>query len=133
MAILAAMAALASWLSIVGTADHGSIATLWLANGLVLGTMLTYPDRSWPGLCIASGAGNLLGTMATGLSAEIALAFVACNMVEIVAGLVLLYRPGDPVEHFSERKSAVRICCGMAHSGRPAGCGMQPMPWGWRL
>jgi diguanylate cyclase (GGDEF)-like protein len=113
MAILAVMSAFVSWLSIIGTAEHGTIATLWLANGLVLGTMLNYPDRYWPALCITGVVGNLAGSLVTGLPLTVSMSFVICNLIEIVAGLVILNRPGDPVQQFTERKSAVRICSGV--------------------
>jgi diguanylate cyclase (GGDEF)-like protein len=108
--ILAALVAFASWLSFVGTAGNGDISTLWLANGLILGAMLTYPDRWWPALCATAALGNFIGGLVAGLPFGLTLGFVACNLVEITAGIMLLYRPGDPVQHFTERASAARIC-----------------------
>ena len=111
--IIAATSGLASWLSVAAAAERGTIATLWLTNGLVLGILLTYPSRHWPVIFLAALAGNLSGVMATGLPLTLALCFALCNLIEIGTGLAILYKPGDPVQHFTERKSALRVCSGV--------------------
>ena len=113
MAVITLMAALASWLSIYSNQGHATVATLWLMNGLVLGTLLTYPTRDWPAIIFCAAVGNIGSGLAGGLPLVRISSFCVCNLIEIAAGLAILYKPGDPVEHFTERKSALRICSGV--------------------
>ena len=113
MAVLTVLSALTSWLSFFSVQGHLEVATLWLMNGMVLGTLLTYPTRQWLVLGMCAFAGNIAGGLLAGLPLVVVGSFSSCNMIEIAAGLAILYRLGDPVEHFTERKSALRIGSGV--------------------
>jgi diguanylate cyclase (GGDEF)-like protein len=112
-ALLLALASLASWLSLNFTAEHGSIATLWLMNGVVLGVMLRCPQAWWPGVLLLSGLGNILGGLGSTAPLGLRIALMSCNIIEICVAAWIVHRPGDVIQHFTERRSALRNCGGM--------------------
>jgi diguanylate cyclase (GGDEF)-like protein len=86
----AAVSALSTWFSITLTRFDGGVAALWIANGLLTGTLLLTPRRHWRWWCLAAAAGQLGARLFHGASLWLAVAVVAINLLEsgIVAGYV---------------------------------------------
>ncbi len=72
----------------------GSIATLWLANGLAIGLIVSAPPRRLPALLLAVAGGNLAANLAYGDPLPVSLAFLLPNTVEVAIGSWLLMRHG---------------------------------------
>ena len=60
VAVLGALVATIAWLSLALTRFPGGVATLWLANGLVVGYLLSRPTLSWAGLVASAFGAQLL-------------------------------------------------------------------------
>lgn len=72
----------------------GSIATLWLANGLAIGLIASASARRMPALLLAVAGGNLVANLAYGDPLAVSLAFLLPNTVEVAIGSCLLMRRG---------------------------------------
>lgn len=81
-------------LSIELSRQPGSVASIWYANAIGVAALSAWPTRRWAlavaVLAVAVGLANLL----TGTSAQLALAFVAGNLLEMGLGAALVRRAG---------------------------------------
>src|SRR5690242_21840557 len=64
--VLGTLAAAATWISIELTRVEGGIATLWIANGLMVAALLVSPRPRWSALLIAGIAGTMAGRVVHG-------------------------------------------------------------------
>jgi len=85
---IALMTGLACWLGVMLTREAGRVASIWLANGLLVGVLLSVPTRRWTRFLIAGLAGNVASNLLSGDSALFAAGLALCNSLEIavVAG-----------------------------------------------
>ena len=76
-------------LGIALTRQSGRIATIWLANAVVLLVLLKMPRRGWGGWLLCGLVGNLAADRVMGDAHGVAVILALCNTVEIllVAGL----------------------------------------------
>ncbi len=85
----------ASWLSFSLTQRGSGLAVMWLANGLVLATMLRVPRSDWPAYLAVAVAVNVGAALATDHPCIRALTLALCNALEVtVAALSLSRLPG---------------------------------------
>jgi diguanylate cyclase (GGDEF)-like protein/PAS domain S-box-containing protein len=70
----------------------GGVASIWIANALLLGYALHQPRRSLPGLLIAAVAGSMAATVATGRPLPIAFMAGIFNALEVAIAYALLAR-----------------------------------------
>jgi PAS domain S-box-containing protein len=82
--------AAATWISIELTRVEGGIATLWIANGLMVAALLVSPRPRWSALLIAGIAGTMAGRVMHGDEVWRVVGMSLANFVEVglVAGLV---------------------------------------------
>lgn len=70
----------------------GGVASIWIANALLLGYALHQPRRSLPGLLVAAVAGSMAATVATGRPLPIAFLAGFFNALEVAIAYALLAR-----------------------------------------
>jgi diguanylate cyclase (GGDEF)-like protein/PAS domain S-box-containing protein len=81
-----------SWACIVLTAETDRVATIWLANGLLLGILLTTArSRQWAALLAAGFAGNVAANLVAGDGVEAAFGLSICNSLEVAISCLLLH------------------------------------------
>lgn len=100
---LAAFAA--AWAGIALTRETGGVASVWLANAVLVAALATAPRARWGGLVAAFVAGNAGANLAVGDAAWIALGFGAINALEAVVAAALVHRScrdGPTFERASE-------------------------------
>ena len=87
---------LAAYLGIELTRESGRIASIWLANAVVLAALLRTAPKRWAGWLLCGLIGNLAANRATGDASWLAAALSLCNTVEIllVAALCRWREPG---------------------------------------
>jgi diguanylate cyclase (GGDEF)-like protein/PAS domain S-box-containing protein len=92
----------ATWVSITLTLAHGGVAAIWIANGLLVGTMLLTPRTQWPSLVATSALAMLAMRLLNGDGMPLALGISAVNVIEavIVAGGIRQHVPDirDPAK-----------------------------------
>jgi PAS domain S-box-containing protein len=96
------------------TQHTGRVASIWLANAMVLLVMLRRPGRTWP-LWLGCGlAGNLAADLVRGDASGTALALTGCNLVEILLAGWLIRRLNreDPVDLSQTRTFIVSMGAG---------------------
>lgn len=72
-------------------AQHaGGTSTIWPANGVLLGILLTARKDTWPGLLLAGLAGNIAGMAVAGYPADAYFSLPLVNSLEIAFAAVLL-------------------------------------------
>lgn len=76
--------ALSAWVGIELTREAGRVASIWLANGLLLGVLLLNPRSQWVAYCIAGYVGNVAANVFTGDDLVTALLLSACNSLEVL-------------------------------------------------
>ncbi|WP_119392751.1 GGDEF domain-containing protein [Taklimakanibacter lacteus] len=74
---------LSAWLSLKFTGEGGTIASVWLANGVLLAYLLTTPRSHWRMLVAGCMLANVLANLGAGNDMAKALALSACNMAEV--------------------------------------------------
>ncbi len=100
------------WAAVVMARMPGTVAVIWLANGVAMALMLSAPRERTLVLLAAAAAGNLVANLAYGDSVRLSLAFVPPNIVEIAAGVWLVRRIGL-AERFSEdHRALLRVLVG---------------------
>lgn len=80
---IALITGLACWLGMLLTREAGRVASIWLANGLLVGVLLSVPTRRWTSFLIAGLAGNLTSNLLSGDSAPLAGILALSNSLEI--------------------------------------------------
>lgn len=73
---------LAVWLSVALTRVPSGVASLWIANGILLGVLLRSPSAHWPLLFALAGAANLVPRLLQGDAPGFALGLTAINLAE---------------------------------------------------
>ncbi|WP_430912069.1 PAS domain S-box protein [Methylobacterium sp. sgz302541] len=92
-ALLAALLVFASaWGGIAFTRSSERIATIWIANAILLAMLLKTPTRLWPALVLGGGAGNLAANLVTADAPPIAAGLALCNLLEVLLVAVPLRR-----------------------------------------
>ncbi len=89
---LAALVAALCWVSTVLTPPEGRIASVWLANGLLVGLLLGMPAAHWWPALLAGYLGNVAANVVTGDPLDLALSLALCNVIEVVVAATLLQR-----------------------------------------
>jgi diguanylate cyclase (GGDEF)-like protein/PAS domain S-box-containing protein len=108
-ALVALLVAASVWFSKSYTKDATRLATMWLANGLVVGLLLCTTTRRWPSLLAAGFAGNALGAA---LAHDPARSVAVSAIVNIFEVLVAAW----PLRHARETQALA----GIADLTRPA-------------
>ena len=75
---------IAAFIGIELTLRSGRIASIWLANAVVLVALLRTSPRTWAGWLLCGLVGNLAANLATGDSTGLAAILSLCNTVEII-------------------------------------------------
>ena len=70
----------------------GGVASIWIANALILGYALHQPRRCLPGLLLATVAGSVIGTTATGRPFNVSVLAGVFNAIEVGLAYGLLAR-----------------------------------------
>ena len=95
IAITAGLVFVTAWAGIVLTRESDRIATIWLANGALLGLLLTLPRPQWPSLVLTGYVANVAANVVSGDSPSAALSLAICNSLEVlVSASLLARRPG---------------------------------------
>ncbi|MGU3404929.1 ATP-binding protein [Methylobacterium brachiatum] len=95
---LACVTGAAAWACTALTYETGRIASIWVANAVLVAVLLRAPRRNWMVLLAAGLAGDVAGNLVSGDPTTLAFGFAACNGVEIllcVAGLRWLQPHGE--------------------------------------
>ena len=97
---LALLVGATAWLSLALTRAPGSVAAVWIGNGIFVGWLLSRPTRLWGGYLVAGFLGELVIRQWSGTFMLPRLGISAANLIEvaIVAGTVRRLVPdiGDP-------------------------------------
>jgi len=80
--------------SIFLSRQPGGVATVWYANAVAVGCLLTEPTRRWPVLFLLFGIANTAANWVWGDPPGQALLFVPANLAEILFSSALLLRTG---------------------------------------
>ena len=90
MALLALVVAVSTWVSIDLTRVAGSVASVWVANGIVVAMLLFAPFRRWPLMVGATFAGELGARLLHGDAFASSLVNSVANVFEIllIAGAI---------------------------------------------
>jgi len=88
---VAAACSLGIWL----TRDVAQVATIWFANGFLIGVIVRSKWRHWPLYLLAGLAGNLLAEAFLGENSLLSTSLALCNSLEVGAAGVLLRRMVD--------------------------------------
>ncbi|MFK8184429.1 MAG: EAL domain-containing protein [Phormidesmis sp.] len=83
---------LAALLGIVLTREGGSVAALWPPNAILLGVLLRTAPSNWLGYIGICLFANALANLLMGDSVAVALGFVACNAIEILTFVAVVWR-----------------------------------------
>jgi diguanylate cyclase (GGDEF)-like protein/PAS domain S-box-containing protein len=78
--------------SIALTRAPGSVSSMWIANGLLLGLVLTATQRLWPAYLAAGAIGSVVARIALGDSAATVVGITATNLFEIAMILWIVRR-----------------------------------------
>lgn len=73
-----------AWAAITLTESTGRVASIWLANGILLAILLRSPSKAWAPYCFAAFCGNVLANYWTGNTIPISLGLSACNSFEVL-------------------------------------------------
>jgi len=92
LAGLAGLVAAGCWLATVLTPPEGRIASVWLANGLLVGLLLGMPTARWWPALLAGYLGNVAANLLTGDPLDLALSLALCNGLEVVLAASPLQR-----------------------------------------
>jgi len=86
------LVALTCWAGIELIPAGARVASIWLANGLLVGILLSVPTPRWPGFLIGGYLGNVLAGAVSGDLLAVTLSLALANTLEIVlaAGLLRL-------------------------------------------
>lgn len=103
--------------SILLTRDNTAIAAVWVANALILATLLRHEKRVWPVLLAAAYVANALANLATGNGWIIAIFASAANVVEILVCGWALTRGNTPQFEAARGRDFLRLLIGAALGG----------------
>lgn len=110
LAAVSALVALISWAGIELTREDGRAATIWLANGFIVGLLVRVPKRRWPDFIAAGFLGNVIANALAGDTALVGLALATCNVLEIFFAAWPLKRLiGDTIDTFKIAAAARQI------------------------
>jgi diguanylate cyclase (GGDEF)-like protein/PAS domain S-box-containing protein len=83
---------LAVWLSVALTRVPSGVASLWIANGILLGVLLRSPSAHWPLLFALAGVANLAPRLLQGDALDFALGLTAINLAETAIAAIAIRR-----------------------------------------
>ena len=95
IALAATFAALMYSLAVLGielTRFSGRLATVWLANGVIIALVLRQPRERWPLLLAGSFLGNVAAGLTVGDSPPLAVVLAGCNHFEICVACFIFER-----------------------------------------
>ncbi len=98
--------------SLMLSAQPGSVATLWYANAVAVCMLVARRQRDWPVLLLTVAAANTAANLMFRSSAWLTLAFIPGNLTEILVGAHLLRRycvPADCVSSVGMLLKAVAL------------------------
>jgi PAS domain S-box-containing protein len=100
---------LAAWGGIELTRDTGRIATIWLANAIVVAAVLRIPAAHRPALLAGAYLANVAASLLTGDDLGTALALSACNTIEVLFCALPLAR-FDPEAELARPRTLLAYC-----------------------
>jgi integral membrane sensor domain MASE1 len=90
LALLLGVVAVFTWISIDLTRVAGSVSSVWISNGIVVGLLLFRATRGWPAMFVATFCGELGARLLHGDAAVPAILHGLTNLMEIalIAGAI---------------------------------------------
>lgn len=95
VALVALVVLATAWLAITLTRVPSGVASLWVANGILLGVLLRRPSVHWPLLFVLGWLAHLLARCAHGEPVALAAGLATINMLE-VGGMAVVIRRRVP-------------------------------------
>ncbi len=122
LALVGLLVGVACWAGVELTRHSGRVASIWLANGLLLGILLGAPGSRWMRYLLAGFVGNLASNLLTGDPGAIGLSLAACNSLEVVIAASLIRHCLGAVVDLRQRQdllvfAAFGVCLAPALSG----------------
>ena len=84
LVLLAAATAVFAWIAIDLTRVAGSVSSVWIANGIVVGVLLFKPTRQWPWWIAAGWIGEFTARLLHGDALGMSIGNSLANVLEIV-------------------------------------------------
>lgn len=114
------------------TRQSHTVATLWLANGILIGTLATTHVRQWPAFVAAAWGAGAAANLLSGTGWGAAIALSSINVTEGLLGAWLISRSGKP--DLDRLGDVVRLIAavGLAApaAGASFGAAVVSMKWG---
>lgn len=82
--LLAMLVAAVSWLSLTLTRIPSGIASVWVANGLLVGWLLSRPTQQWPRYVVAGFVAGVIARALAGNTALFAFVFTIASLLEVL-------------------------------------------------
>lgn len=98
-----------AWLNITLTHESGHISFIWLANGVMIGILLTTARSKWPSYLTATYLVNVAVNYATGDPLIIAAALSAANSIEIIIAIAIMRRADDTAPNLTSLQTLFRL------------------------
>ena len=106
---LAVLVGIACWACVELTRESGRIASIWIANGLLAGVILTSAPRRTPALLLAGYCGNLVAALAQGDTLAVAISLCLCNTLEVALATLPLRRLPSVTADLTRRGALLRF------------------------
>jgi PAS domain S-box-containing protein len=110
-----------AFIGIALTRESGRIASIWLANAVVVVALLRTSRRQWPGWLVCGLAGNLAANLLAGDTSWLAMGLALCNSLEIfLAGWLFRVLDGGRTD-LTKSRSLFRFICVAGAAAAAAG------------
>lgn len=108
LSAVSAISALCCWISISFTRAPGGLSSLWLASGVLTGTLLTSPRPTWRAIVVAAVMGNVLVRVTQGdvWYSVLGLGF-ASTLEAILVALVLEHHVADVTDPATVKRLSI--------------------------
>ena len=106
---LAVLVGIACWACVELTRESGRIASIWIANGLLAGVILTSAPGRTPVLLLAGYCGNLVAALAQGDTLAVAISLCLCNTLEVALATLPLRRLPGVSADLTRRGALIRF------------------------
>jgi diguanylate cyclase (GGDEF)-like protein len=98
-----------AYASMIMAVHSQRISTIWPANGVLLGILLTSKPKTWPGYVLAGLAANMAAVYLAGFATSFWIRLPLVNSMEIIFSLALLHHYLGPDFDLSEPQTLLRF------------------------